>query len=109
MLRLTRFITLHALHHRFIISLIQCKLHGIRSFYDEGKRCAETLFVDYQWQHNIEIKVMRIFNIFRPRVHRGDGRVVSNFIVRESEASSSLFIMMGSRLVVFCYVDARIV
>ena len=55
---------------------------GIRSCYDEGKRCAETLFFDYWRQHKLEIKVMRIFNTYGPRMHPNDGRVVSNFIVQ---------------------------
>ncbi len=55
---------------------------GIRSCYDEGKRCAETLFFDYHRQHKLDIKVMRIFNTYGPRMHPGDGRVVSNFIVQ---------------------------
>lgn len=55
---------------------------GIRACYDEGKRCAETLFFDYQRQHNLNIKVMRIFNTYGPRMHPNDGRVVSNFIIQ---------------------------
>ena len=55
---------------------------GMRSCYDEGKRCAETLFFDYRRQHNLEMKVVRIFNTYGPRMHPHDGRVVSNFIVQ---------------------------
>ena len=55
---------------------------GLRSCYDEGKRCAETLFFDYHRQHDLEIKVVRIFNTYGPRMHPNDGRVVSNFIVQ---------------------------
>ncbi len=55
---------------------------GIRSCYDEGKRCAETLFFDYHRQHGVDIKVARIFNTYGPRLHHADGRVVSNFIVQ---------------------------
>ena len=58
---------------------------GIRSCYDEGKRCAETLFFDYHRQHGLEIKVARIFNTYGPRMHPNDGRVVSNFIVQALE------------------------
>jgi len=60
---------------------------GIRSCYDEGKRCAETLFFDYWRQHHLEIKVMRIFNTYGPRMHPSDGRVVSNFIVQALKGS----------------------
>ena len=63
----------------------------IRSCYDEGKRCAETLFFDYRRQHNLEVKVMRIFNTYGPRMHPNDGRVVTNFIVQALKGSRSRF------------------
>jgi UDP-glucuronate decarboxylase len=69
--------------------------NGIRSCYDEGKRCAETLFFDYHRQHRLRIKVMRIFNTYGPRMHPNDGRVVSNFIVQA----------LGSQTRSFCYVS----
>jgi UDP-glucuronate decarboxylase len=78
---------------------------GIRSCYDEGKRCAETLFFDYWRQHQLEIKVMRIFNTFGPRMHPNDGRVVSNFIVQALKNESITIYGDGSQTRSFCYVD----
>ena len=78
---------------------------GIRSCYDEGKRCAETLFFDYYRQHQLEIKVMRIFNTYGPRMHPNDGRVVSNFIVQALQNESITIYGDGSQTRSFCYVD----
>ncbi len=78
---------------------------GIRSCYDEGKRCAETLFFDYHRQYGIEIKVMRIFNTYGPRMDRNDGRVVSNFIVQALEGSDITIYGDGKQTRSFCYVD----
>lgn len=78
---------------------------GIRSCYDEGKRCAETLFFDYHRQHNLRIKVMRIFNTYGPRMHPDDGRVVSNFIVQALKGESITIYGDGSQTRSFCYVD----
>ena len=78
---------------------------GIRSCYDEGKRCAETLFFDYWRQHNVEIKVMRIFNTYGPRMHPNDGRVVSNFIVQALQGNDITIYGDGSQTRSFCYVD----
>ena len=78
---------------------------GIRSCYDEGKRCAETLFFDYWRQHQLEIKVMRIFNTYGPRMHPKDGRVVSNFIVQALKNESITIYGDGSQTRSFCYVD----
>jgi UDP-glucuronate decarboxylase len=78
---------------------------GIRSCYDEGKRCAETLFFDYWRQHQLEIKVMRIFNTYGPRMHPNDGRVVSNFIVQALKGDSITIYGDGSQSRSFCYVD----
>lgn len=78
---------------------------GIRSCYDEGKRCAETLFFDYWRQHNLEIKVMRIFNTYGPRMHPNDGRVVSNFIVQALKGEAITIYGDGSQTRSFCYVD----
>jgi UDP-glucuronate decarboxylase len=78
---------------------------GIRSCYDEGKRCAETLFFDYWRQHHLEIKVMRIFNTYGPRMHPGDGRVVSNFIVQALKSEPITIYGGGSQTRSFCYVD----
>jgi UDP-glucuronate decarboxylase len=78
---------------------------GIRSCYDEGKRCAETLFFDYHRQHALEIKVMRIFNTFGPRMHPNDGRVVSNFIVQALQGSDITIFGDGQQTRSFCYVD----
>ncbi|WP_297368889.1 UDP-glucuronic acid decarboxylase family protein [Acidocella sp.] len=78
---------------------------GIRSCYDEGKRCAETLFFDYWRQHKLEIKVMRIFNTYGPRMHLNDGRVVSNFIVQALRGEDITIFGDGSQTRSFCYVD----
>ncbi len=78
---------------------------GIRSCYDEGKRCAETLFFDYHRQHHIEIKVARIFNTYGPRMHPNDGRVVSNFIVQALRGQHITIYGDGSQTRSFCYVD----
>ena len=78
---------------------------GIRSCYDEGKRCAETLFFDYWRQHQLEIKVMRIFNTYGPRMHPNDGRVVSNFIVQALRGEPLSIYGDGSQTRSFCYVD----
>ena len=78
---------------------------GIRSCYDEGKRCAETLFFDYHRQHQLEIKVMRIFNTYGPRMHPDDGRVVSNFIVQALKNQPLTIYGDGSQTRSFCYVD----
>ena len=78
---------------------------GIRSCYDEGKRCAETLFFDYWRQHQLEIKVMRIFNTYGPRMHPNDGRVVSNFIVQALRGHDVTIYGNGMQTRSFCYVD----
>ncbi len=78
---------------------------GIRSCYDEGKRCAETLFFDYWRQHKLEIKVIRIFNTYGPRMHPNDGRVVSNFIVQALNNKPITIYGDGSQTRSFCYVD----
>ncbi|MCC5641335.1 SDR family oxidoreductase [Nostoc sp. CHAB 5844] len=78
---------------------------GIRSCYDEGKRCAETLFFDYHRQHNLDIKVARIFNTYGPRMHPNDGRVVSNFIVQALKGRDITIFGDGSQTRSFCYVD----
>lgn len=78
---------------------------GIRSCYDEGKRCAETLFFDYHRQHGLEIKVVRIFNTYGPRMHPNDGRVVSNFIVQALRGEEITIYGDGSQTRSFCYVD----
>ena len=78
---------------------------GIRSCYDEGKRCAETLFFDYRRQHNLEIKVARIFNTYGPRMHPRDGRVVSNFVVQALQGHDITIFGDGSQTRSFCYVD----
>ena len=78
---------------------------GPRSCYDEGKRCAETLFFDYYRQHGLEIKVMRIFNTYGPRMHPEDGRVVSNFIVSALKNEPLTVYGDGSQTRSFCYVD----
>lgn len=78
---------------------------GIRSCYDEGKRCAETLFFDYYRQHNLDIKVVRIFNTYGPRMHPNDGRVVSNFIMQALRNESISIYGDGSQSRSFCYVD----
>jgi UDP-glucuronate decarboxylase len=78
---------------------------GIRSCYDEGKRCAETLFFDYHRQHKLKIKVMRIFNTYGPRMHPNDGRVVSNFIVQALKGEDITIYGNGQQTRAFCYVD----
>ncbi len=78
---------------------------GIRSCYDEGKRCAETLFFDYHRQHNTDIKVIRIFNTYGPRMHPNDGRVVSNFIVQALRGQDITIYGTGTQTRSFCYVD----
>lgn len=78
---------------------------GVRSCYDEGKRCAETLFFDYNRQHGLEIKVARIFNTYGPRMHPNDGRVVSNFIVQALQGKDITIYGDGLQTRSFCYVD----
>ncbi len=78
---------------------------GIRSCYDEGKRCAETLFFDYHRQHNLRIKVARIFNTYGPHMHPNDGRVVSNFIMQALRNEDITIYGDGSQTRSFCYVD----
>lgn len=78
---------------------------GYRSCYDEGKRCAETLFFDYHRQHEVQIKVARIFNTYGPRMHPNDGRVVSSFIVQALKGSDITVFGDGSQTRSFCYVD----
>ena len=78
---------------------------GVRSCYDEGKRCAETLFFDYHRQHNMKIKVARIFNTYGPRMHVNDGRVVSNFIVQALKGKPITIYGDGYQSRSFCYVD----
>ncbi len=81
---------------------------GVRSCYDEGKRCAETLFFDYNRQINLDIKVVRIFNTYGPRMHPNDGRVVSNFIVQALKGADITVYGDGSQSRSFCYVDELI-
>lgn len=81
---------------------------GIRACYDEGKRCAETLFFDYHRQHKVGIKVMRIFNTYGPRMHPNDGRVVSNFIVQALKGENITIFGDGKQTRSFCYVDDNI-
>lgn len=78
---------------------------GIRSCYDEGKRCAETLFMDYHRQHRVQVKIARIFNTYGPRMHPNDGRVVSNFIVQALKGEDITVYGDGSQTRSFCYVD----
>ena len=78
---------------------------GIRACYDEGKRCAETLFFDYHRQHHLDIKVVRIFNTYGPRMHPNDGRVVSNFIVQALRGDDITIFGDGQQTRSFCYVD----
>ncbi len=78
---------------------------GPRSCYDEGKRCAETLFFDYRRQHDLKIKVARIFNTYGPRMHPSDGRVVSNFIVQALKGQAITLYGDGQQTRSFCYVD----
>jgi UDP-glucuronate decarboxylase len=81
---------------------------GVRACYDEGKRCAETLFFDYRRQHGLEIKVARIFNTYGPRMHPNDGRVVSTFIVRALRGEAITLYGKGTQTRSFCYVDDMI-
>jgi UDP-glucuronate decarboxylase len=81
---------------------------GIRSCYDEGKRCAETLFFDYHRQHKLKIKVARIFNTYGPRMHLNDGRVVSNFIIQALKGEDITVYGDGSQTRSFCYIDDMI-
>jgi UDP-glucuronate decarboxylase len=78
---------------------------GPRACYDEGKRCAETLFFDYQRQHQVKIKVARIFNTYGPRMHPNDGRVVSNFIIQALKGEPITLFGDGTQTRAFCYVD----
>ena len=78
---------------------------GIRSCYDEGKRCAETLFFDYWRQHGLRIKIVRIFNTYGPRMHPSDGRVVSNFIIQALRGEDITVYGEGTQTRSFCYVD----
>jgi len=78
---------------------------GPRSCYDEGKRCAETLFFDYYRQHKLEIKVVRIFNTYGPKMHPNDGRVVSNFIVQAIQNKDITVYGDGNQTRSFCYID----
>jgi UDP-glucuronate decarboxylase len=78
---------------------------GVRSCYDEGKRCAETLFFDYHRQHRLRIKVARIFNTYGPRMHQHDGRVVSNFIIQALKGDNITVYGDGSHTRSFCYID----
>lgn len=79
--------------------------NGIRACYDEGKRCAETLFFDYHRQHGLQIKIARIFNTYGPRMHPDDGRAVSNFIVQALQGKPITVYGDGSQSRSFCYVD----
>ncbi len=81
---------------------------GIRSCYDEGKRCAETLFLDYYRQHKLRIKIARIFNTYGPKMHANDGRVVSNFIVQALKGEPITIYGDGAQTRSFCYVDEMI-
>jgi UDP-glucuronate decarboxylase len=78
---------------------------GMRACYDEGKRCAETLFFDYHRQHRMEIKVVRIFNTYGPRMHPNDGRVVSNFIMQALRGEDLTIFGTGEQTRSFCFVD----
>jgi UDP-glucuronate decarboxylase len=78
---------------------------GPRACYDEGKRCAETLFFDYHRQHDLRIKVARIFNTYGPRMHHNDGRVVSNFVVQALRDEPITIYGTGAQTRSFCYVD----
>jgi UDP-glucuronate decarboxylase len=78
---------------------------GVRSCYDEGKRCAETLFFDYHRQHKLNIRVVRIFNTYGPRMHPNDGRVVSNFVLQALRNDPITIYGSGSQTRSFCYVD----
>ena len=81
---------------------------GIRSCYDEGKRCAETLFLDYYRQHNLRIKIARIFNTYGPKMHASDGRVVSNFVVQALKGEDITIYGNGEQTRSFCYVDEMV-
>jgi UDP-glucuronate decarboxylase len=81
---------------------------GLRSCYDEGKRCAETLFFDYHRQHNLRIKVARIFNTYGPRMHPSDGRVVSNFVMQALQHQPITVYGEGNQTRAFCFVDDMI-
>jgi len=81
---------------------------GPRSCYDEGKRCAETLFFDYHRQYGVDIRVARIFNTYGPRMHPNDGRVVSNFIIQALRGENITIYGDGSQTRSFCYVDDMI-
>lgn len=81
---------------------------GVRSCYDEGKRCAETLFFDYHRQHKLKIKVARIFNTYGPRMHLNDGRVVSNFIIQALSGRNITVYGDGTQTRSFCYIDDMI-
>lgn len=78
---------------------------GLRSCYDEGKRCAETLFFDYQRQHNVKVRVARIFNTYGPKMHPNDGRVVSNMIIQALKGEDITIYGQGQQTRSFCYVD----
>ena len=80
-------------------------IDGPRACYDEGKRCAETIFWDYQRQHNVDVKVIRIFNTYGPRMQKHDGRVVSNFIIQALTNKNITVYGDGSQTRSFCYVD----
>ncbi len=81
---------------------------GIRSCYDEGKRCAETLFLDYHRQHGLDIKIARIFNTYGPKMHADDGRVVSNFVVQALKGEDITIYGDGQQSRSFCYVDEMV-
>ena len=81
---------------------------GIRSCYDEGKRCAETLFLDYYRQHKLRIKIARIFNTYGPKMHANDGRVVSNFVVQALKGEPITIYGNGQQTRSFCYVDEMV-
>jgi UDP-glucuronate decarboxylase len=81
---------------------------GIRSCYDEGKRCAETLFMDYHRQHKLRIKIARIFNTYGPKMHANDGRVVSNFVVQALKGEPITIYGDGAQTRSFCYVDEMV-
>jgi UDP-glucuronate decarboxylase len=80
-------------------------INGPRACYDEGKRCAETLFWDYKRQHNVNVKVVRIFNTYGPRMQKNDGRVVSNFIIQALTNKNITVYGDGKQTRSFCYVD----
>jgi UDP-glucuronate decarboxylase len=82
--------------------------NGLRACYDEGKRCAETLFFDYHRQHSLRIKVARIFNTYGPKMHPNDGRVVSNFIVQALKGEDITIYGEGTQTRSFCYVDEMV-